>query len=60
MVPFALEDVANVGLCDEMVIAFEPMVAVLSNKRRIMTGLDRTHVIDHSKQRIPDAREIIK
>jgi hypothetical protein len=53
-----LEDVANVGFCDEVVIAFKPMVAVLSDKRRIMTGLDRTHVIDHSKQRIPVAFKI--
>lgn len=49
MIPFTLENVANVSLGDEVVIALEPMVAVLANVGRVVTRFDGTDVVDHSK-----------
>ena len=51
--PFALEDVAYVSFGDEMIVALEPVVAMLPYKSRVMAGFDRAHMVDHSKQRIP-------
>jgi hypothetical protein len=48
-----LEDVANISFGDEMVIALEPMVSVLPDVGRVVTGFDGTDVVDHSKKRIP-------
>lgn len=51
--PFTVEDVADVGLGDEVVVALEPVVAVLADVRRVVAGLQRADVVDHSKQRVP-------
>lgn len=54
MIPFTLENVTDFGLGDEMVITFEPVVSVLPDVGRVVTGFDGTDVVDHSKKRIPD------
>ena len=52
-IPFALEDVTNISFGDEMVIALEPMVPMLPDVGRVVTGFNGTDVVDHSKKRIP-------
>ncbi len=57
MIPFTLENVADLGLGDEVVIALEPVVSVLANVGRVVTGFNGTDVVDHSKKRIPEEEE---
>lgn len=37
-IPFALKDIANFSLGDEVVVALEPVVAVLPHECRVVTG----------------------
>jgi hypothetical protein len=48
-----LEYVANISFRDEMVIALEPMVSVLPDVGRVVSGFNGSDVVDHSKKRIP-------
>ena len=51
--PFTLEHIVNVRLGDEVVVAFEPMIPMLTNVGNVMSCLNCTYMIDHSKKRIP-------
>ena len=59
-IPFTLEHVTDLGLGDEMVIAFEPVVSVLANVGRVVSGFNGTDVVDHSKKRIPVEEKVIR
>jgi hypothetical protein len=49
-IPFTVQYVANVGLGDEVVVALEPVIAMLPDVGCIMTSFNGADVIDHSKQ----------
>lgn len=53
-IPFTLKYVANFSLGNEVVIALEPMVSVLSYVGRVVASFNGTDVVDHSKERIPE------
>ena len=47
----------NVGFGDEVVVTFEPVIAMLANVGDVMTSFNCTNVIDHSKKGIPIIRK---
>jgi hypothetical protein len=51
-VPLALQDLLNTSPGDVMVIAFEPLVTVLSDKRRVMACFDGPTMIYDRKQTV--------
>jgi len=51
-VPFTLKNIVNVGFGDEVVVTFEPVIAMLANVGDVMTSFNCTNVIDHSKKGI--------
>ena len=48
-IALALHDIAQRGLADDVVIAFEPLIAVEPYEACVVAGLKRAHVIHHGE-----------
>lgn len=52
--PLAVQNLLHGGLCDQMIVALEPLIALLSYEGGVMAGLDCARMIHHGKQTVSE------
>lgn len=54
LLPFAMEDIIERRLCDNVIITLVPLITMLPDVGRVMTRIQTAYVIYNGKQRVTD------